>query len=159
MLSDCLEDEDRFRGYIDEAIKNGDARAFPAYTDETAKAKAARMKAARKEAEGEAAEAEDHGKELKGKKDAKARDAGLGDLAALIQSKHRNAGSSFLDALEAKAKAEQKTKKGKRKKNVVDEEEDVEMGEPSEAAFHAAAARLKKGTGASGGRRSKRAKR
>ncbi|EKD19895.1 uncharacterized protein L3040_002423 [Drepanopeziza brunnea f. sp. 'multigermtubi'] len=153
MLSDCLEDEDRFRGYIDEAIEKGDATGFPAYLKETPKQKAARMKAARKEAEEEAAEADVYGKELKAKKEEA---KGLEDLAALIQNKHRNTGSSFLDALEAKAKAEQKSKHGKRKEKVVDEDEDME--EPSEEAFLATAAKMQKGSGASEGRKSKRGK-
>lgn len=156
MLSDMLEDEERFRGYIDEGIKNGDVEAYDKYTKETAQQKERRFKAARKEAEQEAREAEEEAakpevqKKMTGKKGGK-KDAGLNDLAALIQSRQASRGD-FFDALEAKyAQPEQqngkKGKKGKRGSEEVKEE-------PSEEAFQAAAARLKKGGAKIGGERS-----
>merc|ERR1711977_780507 len=143
MLSDPLEDEDRFRSYIDAAIASGDVKGFKIYTEESEKDKQKRMKRARLEAE------------KKAKKD------GLGDLAALIQRRQVNAGSSFLDSLEAKYKAQEKEKKpkGKKgKKRVSDEDEDDDDDEPSEEAFQAAAKKLKTGKAESEGRKSKRAK-
>ncbi|KAH9205504.1 hypothetical protein DL95DRAFT_376137 [Leptodontidium sp. 2 PMI_412] len=157
MLSDPLEDEDRFRGYIDAAIRSGDVRGFKIYTEESEKDREKRMKRARLEAEKEAKEAEVEVKKMESKK--KAKKDSLGDLAALIQRRQVNAGSSFLDNLEAKYKAQEKEKKpkGKKgKKRVSDEDEDDES---SEEAFQAAAKRLKTGKGESEGRKSKRAKR
>ncbi|KAH7419456.1 putative DnaJ like protein subfamily C member 9 [Cadophora sp. MPI-SDFR-AT-0126] len=157
MLSNPLEDEDRFRSYIDAAIASGDVRGFKIYTEESGKDKEKRMKRARLEAETEAGEAEVEAKKVEGKK--KAKNDGLGDLAALIQRRQANAGSSFLDNLEAKYKAQEKERKpkGKKgKKRVSDEDED---DEPSEEAFQAAAKKLKTGKAESEGRKSKRAKR
>ncbi|KAF3359713.1 putative J domain-containing protein like [Verticillium longisporum] len=138
MLSDVLEDDERFRSIIDAAIKSGDVPPFTAYTKESAKSKAARVKAAK--AEGQ--EAEEYAKELgvhdklfgnkkKGKKNKKDDEM---DLAALIQQNQAKR-ANFLQDLEAKYAAPSKTKTGK--KRVVEEE-------PSEEAFQAAAARLKK---------------
>merc|ERR1711939_121036 len=159
MLSDPLEDEDRFRSYIDAAIASGDVKGFKIYTEESGKDKEKRMKRARLEAEKEAKEAEVESKKIEGKKEAKK--DGLGDLAALIQRRQVNAGSSFLDSLEAKYKAQEKEKKpkGKKgKKRVSDEDEDDDDDEPSEEAFQAAAKKLKTGKAESEGRKSKRAK-
>merc|ERR1711964_765810 len=39
MLSDPLEDEDRFRSYIDAAIASGDVKGFKIYTEESEKDK------------------------------------------------------------------------------------------------------------------------
>ncbi|KAK1634365.1 hypothetical protein BDP81DRAFT_324546 [Colletotrichum phormii] len=158
MLSDVLEDDERFRQMIDEAIASEDVQAYKRYTKESKLSKAARVKAAK----GEANEAEDYAKELgvhdklfgdkKGKGKKKGKDSGEADLAALIQgNKQKRAG--FLDDLAAKYGATSQPKKGK--KRVVEEEE------PSEEAFQAAAARLKKPKAdeskpAKAGRRSKR---
>lgn len=138
MLSDVLEDDERFRSIIDAAIKSGDVPPFTAYTKESAKSKAARVKAAKAEGQG----AEEYAKELgvhdklfgnkkKGKKNKKDDEM---DLAALIQQNQAKR-ANFLQDLEAKYAAPSKTKTGK--KRVVEEE-------PSEEAFQAAAARLKK---------------
>jgi DnaJ family protein C protein 9 len=164
MLSDPLEDEDRFRVIIDEAIEKGDVKGFKAYVNETAAAKRARMR----EAEGEAEEAMEYAKELgvadklfgKGKK---GKDSGEDALAALIQ-KRQEGRSSFLDNLEAKYanKAKSARPKGKKGKKRVSEDEDEDDGEPSEEAFQAAAARLKSKateTESASGRKTKRAKR
>ncbi len=142
--------------FIDEAIEKGDVQAHKAYTNESAKAKEGRMKAARREAR----EAEEHAKKsgvhekLSWKKDGKSSENAL---AALIQK--RQAGrSSFLDNLEAKYAAQEKKSKGKKgKKRGSEDDEDEEGGMPSEEAFQAAAARLKKGN-PENGRKAKRAK-
>lgn len=157
MLSNCLEDEDRFRGYIDEAIGNGEVKAYKAYKDESEEKREDRMSGAREEGK----EAEEHAKELgvhdklfgKGGKS-----KGEDSLMALIQQKHKQNGASFLDRLEAKYGGEEKKSKGKRGKKRNSEEMDI--GEPSEEAFQAAAKRLKKGkdTEATGGKKSKRTK-
>ncbi|KAK1973276.1 DnaJ domain-containing protein [Colletotrichum cereale] len=159
MLSDVLEDDERFRKIIDEAITSEDVPSFKRYTKESRLSRAARVKAAK----GEAQEAEEYAKELgvhdklfgdkktKGKN--KAKDAGEDDLAALIKSNQQKR-AGFLDDLAAKYGATSQPRKGK--KRAAEEEE-----EPSEAAFQAAAARLKKAKAeeskpAKAGRRSKR---
>ncbi|KAE9370316.1 DnaJ-domain-containing protein [Stipitochalara longipes BDJ] len=155
MLSNPLEDEDRYRVIIDEAIEKGEVKAHKAYTQETKVAKERRMKDARKEGK----EAEEYAEKLglKDKLNGKKADGGLGDLAALIQKRQAGRGN-FLDHLEAKYKAEAKKPKGKRgKKRVSEDEEDDEGDMPSEEAFQAAAARLKTGA-AEGGRKTKRTK-
>ncbi|KAI2621957.1 DnaJ domain-containing protein [Hypomontagnella submonticulosa] len=140
MLSNVLEDDARFRAIIDEAIASKDVPAFEAYTKESKKSKDARLKAARRDGN----EAEEYAKKIgvhdklfggKGKgKDKKG--SSEDDLAALIRRNHTGRGN-FLDNLAAKYGATPSTKKGK--KRAVQEEE------PSEEAFQAAAARLKKG--------------
>lgn len=136
MLSNVLEDDERFRLIIDEAIASEDVPAFKAYTKESKKSRDARIKAAK----GEATEAEEYAKELgvhdklfgnkkaKGGKAAAAED----DLAALIR-RNQNGRKNFLDDLEAKYAP--KSKKDKKRA--------AEEDEPSEEAFQAAAARLK----------------
>jgi DnaJ homolog subfamily C member 9 len=162
ILSDPLKDEERFRGIIDEAIKEKSVKAYSLYTNETEKQKQARRQAATRDD----AEAMEHAKKIgvydklfgngnDGESESKGEDA----LAALIQK--RQAGrSSFLDNLEAKYAAENKKPKGKKgKKRVTDDEDEEDGGMPSEEAFQAAAARLKSGKSeTSNGRKSKRAK-
>ncbi|ETS78014.1 hypothetical protein PFICI_10076 [Pestalotiopsis fici W106-1] len=104
MLSNVLEDDERFRAIIDEAIASKDVKAFKAYTNESKKSKDARVSSAR----AEATEAEEYAKELgvhdklfnkkKGKKEKKDPEAGL---AALIQSRQKSR-AGFFDSLEAK---------------------------------------------------------
>ncbi|KAF4345700.1 hypothetical protein FBEOM_358 [Fusarium beomiforme] len=148
ILSDILEDDERFRKIIDEAIKNKKVPSFPAYTKETKKKRDNRAKKAREEA----TEAEDYAKELgvhdklfggdKKSKKKKGKGSSEDDLAALIQKRQQDRSESFLDHLAEKYGAkENKEKKGK--KRVVEDE-------PSEEAFQAAASRLK------GSKRSKR---
>ncbi|RBR16214.1 uncharacterized protein FIESC28_07046 [Fusarium coffeatum] len=141
ILSDVLEDDDRFRDIINRAIKSKKVPSFPAYTKETKKKREGRLKKAREEA----TEAEDYAKELgvhdklfgdkKGKKKGKGKGSSEDDLAALIQKRQQDRSESFLDHLTEKYGAkESKGKKGK-KRPVEDE--------PSEEAFQAAASRLK----------------
>ncbi|KAG9233762.1 putative DnaJ like protein subfamily C member 9 [Amylocarpus encephaloides] len=161
MLSNMLEDEERYRGIIDEAIAKGDVKAFSAYTNETEKSKEMRMKRARKEEK----EAEEYAKELdvedelpgKGKGKASRKQSGEDTLTALIQKKQAGRGAAFLDHLEAKYARENKKPKGKKRVSD-DDDEDEDTGVPSEEAFQAAAARLKTG-GKNENPRAKRAKR
>jgi DnaJ homolog subfamily C member 9 len=140
MLSDVLEDDERFRCIINEAIAAEDVPAFKAYTKESKKSKDARVKTAK----GEANEAEEYAKELgihdklfggkksngSGSSSRKGGKAPEDDLAALIR-RNQDGRKNFLDDLEAKYAPSSKTGK----KRVVEEE-------PSEEAFQAAAARL-----------------
>ncbi|KAK7750755.1 hypothetical protein SLS62_007306 [Diatrype stigma] len=143
MLSNPLEDEERFRKLIDEAIAKKDVTAYKSYTHESKKSRQARLNEARKEA----GEAEEYAKELGvhdkmfgGKKKKTKKDAEQ-DLAALIQGNQRKRDqSSFLDDLAAKYAGPSASKKGKGKtgkKRAAEEE-------PSEEAFQAAASRLRK---------------
>lgn len=165
MLSNPLEDEDRYRAIIDVAIENGDANAHKAYTDETPKQKESRMKQARKagkEAEALAKKLGVHEKIFGGGKGGK-KESGEDALAALIQKRQAGRGS-FFDHLEAKY-AEPKKSRGKKRASEEIDDDEEEEGMPSEEAFQAAAAKLKKGKAktngesSEGGRKSKRAKR
>ena len=138
MLSNVLEDDERFRSIIDAAIASGDVPAFVKYTKETKKSKQARIKAA----QGEAAEAEDYAKELgvhdklfgnKTGKGKNKKDGSEDALAALIKRRQDDR-SGFLDRLAEKYAGGAKPKKGKKRS--------IEEDEPSEEAFQAAAARL-----------------
>ncbi|KAH8159659.1 hypothetical protein CIB48_g8587 [Xylaria polymorpha] len=141
MLSDVLKDDERFRKIIDDAIAKKDVPAFKAYTKESKKSRQARIKSARNEA----TEAEEYAKDLgihdklfndkkgKGKKKESSED----ELAALIR-RNQQGRESFLDNLAAKYSASPTTgKRGKKRR--------VDETEPSEEAFQAAAAKLKKG--------------
>lgn len=161
MLSNPLDDEERFREIIDAAIASGDVQSYKAYTHETNKSKQARIKQAKGEAEEALAYAKELGVEEKlfGKKGkGSKKENGDADLAALIQSRAASRGN-FLDALEAKyaPKSKAKDKKGKKRGS------DEEVGMPSEEAFQKAAEKLKKAKAAEteteGERKSKRTKR
>ena len=127
MLSNPLYDEDRFRGYIDYAIKEGEIEAYDAYTKETQKQRDQRQARAKRDGK----EAEEYAKKLgkydsifgdgpdksnnKGPKKAE----GL-DLAELIQQRQKNRANTFLDDLEAKyaapKKGTAKSQNGKKRK-------------------------------------------
>lgn len=166
MLSDVVEDDERFRKIIDEAIETGDVPSFAAYKKENKRKRAARAKAAKaeeKEAEEMAKELGVHDRIFGGKaKGKKGKGSSEDDLAALIQKRQKDRAEGFLDHLAEKYGA--KSSAGKKgKKRVVEEEEE----EPSEEAFQAAAARLKKAktsskeekSSSSSGRRSTRSRR
>ncbi|KAF2753986.1 chaperone protein dnaJ 6, partial [Pseudovirgaria hyperparasitica] len=105
MLSDPLEDEPRFKKWLDEAIKSGQLPDHPKYTKETAKSRKQRMNQAKSEGK----EAMEYAKELgvadklfgsgskkpggKGSEDA---------LAALIQQRQKSRAGNFLADLEAR---------------------------------------------------------
>ncbi|KAF2478527.1 DnaJ domain-containing protein [Neohortaea acidophila] len=140
MLSDVLEDEERFRGIIDEAIKSGEVEGFSKYTNESEKSKKARITQAQKRRDQEGKEAEKAAKEIQetGKSKAKGKkkpNGDLGDLAALIQQRQQGRADNFFDALEAKyAPTGKKGKAGSKRS----------MEEPPEEAF---ARNAKKGKG------------
>ena len=115
MLSNPLHDEDRFRGYIDCAIKEGEVEAYDAYTKETQKQRDQRQARAKRDGK----EAEAYAKKL-GKYDTIFGDGGsksnknaskmdeAPDLADLIQQRQKSRAHTFLDDLEAKYAAPKK---------------------------------------------------
>ncbi|KAL1652343.1 hypothetical protein SLS58_000470 [Diplodia intermedia] len=135
MLSNPVEDEDRFRAILDAAIADGTVPAHKKYTEEPERSRRKRMKNVNKEAK----EADDAAKEMAGTKKNKKKaqgDGDLGDLAALIQQRQKKGRSeSFLDQLEAKYAPD--SNKGKKRAPPMDE--------PPEEAFQRTASRAKKG--------------
>ncbi|KAL4870091.1 DnaJ domain-containing protein [Aspergillus spectabilis] len=129
MLSNVLDDDDRFRALIDKAIDDGKVEGYKKYTEESEKKREQRLKRAQKEAK----EAEKLAKNLEKEKEGNNAKAGRkskkgnNDLAALIQQRHASRGESFFGRLEAKYNPS-----GKKR---------VAMDEPPEAAFEATAAR------------------
>lgn len=135
MVSNPLEDEDRFQELFKAAIESGEVEAYKAFTEEPEKRRQSRIKKARQEAK-EAEQEKEKGAAKKGKKKGGAGD--LSDLAALIQRK--NQGSSFLDRLEAKYASEQfeEEARGKKKKVGGKKRKGVEEAEePPEELFQA----------------------
>lgn len=112
MLSDVLEDDERFRAIIDKGIEDGEVEGLGAYTGETEKKRKARISRAEKRKAKDAKEAEEAQEELQQSKASSAKTngkkkggAGGADLAALIQSRQQSragGAESFLDRLEAK---------------------------------------------------------
>ena len=148
LLSNPLEDEDRFRGYIDSAIKDGEVEAFPEYVNEDAKKKTSRHANARKEAK----EAKEYAikigvyEDLLGNGNGKSSKKRKGDdesaLAALIQQRSKGRAANIIDQLEAKyGKGKKGAAKGKTGKKRSMEEEPHD--EPPEEAFRKTAARQK----------------
>ncbi|KAL2046820.1 hypothetical protein N7G274_000838 [Stereocaulon virgatum] len=125
MLSNPLDDEDRFHGYIDKAIEADEVEAYHAYTQETAKKKKARHQLAAKEAK----EVEEDAKKKTKGKGGKNSGGGGGEkgLAAMIQQRQKARAGTFLDDLEAKyAGGGKKEINGKKRKHE----------EPPEELFH-----------------------
>lgn len=142
ILSDPVDDDERFRKIIDEAIASREVPAFRPYLRDNKKSAAARAKKAMRQKEAEAEEAEAYAKELgvhdkifggkKGKGGKKPSESSEDGLAALIQKRQQDrSAESFLDHIADKYGASSK-KKGK-KRAVPDE--------PPEEAFAATAAR------------------
>ena len=138
MLSNVLDDDDRFRAIIDAAIDEGKVQKWKKYVEEPKKKKKQRIKRAQQEAR----EAEELAKEMdsKGEKNSKAKnkskkaaDSDVNDLAALIQKRQSSRGADFLDRLEEKY---MQPIKGKGKKRQAGRDE------PPEEAFQANAALL-----------------
>jgi DnaJ family protein C protein 9 len=133
MLSNVLDDDERFRGIIDQAIADEEVEEYERYSKEPEKKKQARVKKAKKEAR----EAEKLGKEIEdkkkkagaGSKGSKAA-ANEGDLLAIITKRQQDRGAGFL------ARLEEKYAQPGKKRGVDDE--------PPEEAFAAVGAR--KGT-------------
>ncbi|KAK4180262.1 hypothetical protein QBC36DRAFT_343051 [Triangularia setosa] len=119
MLSDVMEDDERFRKIIDEAIEQGEVEGYKKYIKETKKSRQQRQKNAKKEEK----EADELAKELgvydklrgngKGKKGGKKEDDQAG-LAALIQRNQKNRANMF-DQLAEKYGAKPEKKGGKRR--------------------------------------------
>ncbi|OAX82543.1 hypothetical protein ACJ72_03100 [Emergomyces africanus] len=154
MLSNVLEDDARFRDVINAAIRAGEVKDWPKFSQESERKKQQRVSRARREAE-EAEELaeelgvdeklnrkEEDGKEKK-KKTKKSgtktkrngSDNSMGDLAALIQQRQRSRAAAFLDDLEAKyapAASKSASSKGKGRKRKADERD---VDEPPEEAF------------------------
>lgn len=148
MLSDPLDDEERFRAYIDQAIKDGEAEGYSWYVNETQEKRERRLNRVRKQKTAESKKAEKHAKKLgvydklfgeEGDKSGKNSKAGVDDLAAIIQQRAKDKATHFLDDLEAKyggGKKGSSTRRKGGKGEVVDE--------PPEEAFEKTAARRKK---------------
>ena len=145
MLSNPLDDEGRFRGYIDQAVEEGEVEAYESYTNESKKTRDERHRRAKKEAK----EAEEHAKEsgiyesIFGNGDSKAKKSGKKDNASalvdLIQQRNKSRATNFLDDLEAKYAGG--------KKGAADGKKGRKRGldnEPSEEAFQKTAEKLKK---------------
>ncbi|KAL9622317.1 MAG: hypothetical protein Q9160_003328 [Pyrenula sp. 1 TL-2023] len=132
MCSSVLDDEERFRSIIDEAIKEGDAELWEDYKRETKAKRKQRMKNAKREA----AEAEEMAEEL-GVKDKLFGSAAGGSsrkkknesddnaLAALIQQRQKSRAATFLDDLEAKYGGGNKAKAGNKRRSEDETPEEV----------------------------------
>ncbi|KAJ5647016.1 hypothetical protein N7490_003388 [Penicillium lividum] len=134
MLSNVLDDDERFRAIIDQAITDEEVQDYKKYSQEPEKKRQQRKKRAQKEAK----EAEKLGKEVeenKKKKTAVASKAskasgGEDDLLALITKRQQQRGQGFLAQLEEKYGQPNGKKRGP-------------ADEPSEEAFAAVGARKK----------------
>ena len=138
MHSNVLEDDERFRMWIDEAIANNEVEPFDKYTKETEKSKQQRIKNAQKQAK----EAEKHFEELeeKGKLGKKGKSGPEeGDLAFLIQQRQKGRESKFFEHLEEKYGSDEGG--GKQTKSKSSKKRD----EPPEEAFAEMGRRLKRG--------------
>ena len=92
MLSDVVDDDERFRGIIDLAIRNGEVEGYPKYTEESEKSIKSRISRAKKRKEKEARAAEKAVEELQEKKDKRSKKKDdTSDLMALIQEHCRRA--------------------------------------------------------------------
>ncbi|KAJ5856075.1 Heat shock protein DnaJ [Penicillium soppii] len=106
MLSNVLEDDERFRAIIDQAIADEEVEDFKAYSQESERKKQQRVKKAQKEA----AEAAKEKKKMDAKKKKKGgagstSSRGAGDLDALqaiISQRQKDRGGDFLSRLEQK---------------------------------------------------------
>ncbi|KAE8144159.1 DnaJ domain-containing protein [Aspergillus avenaceus] len=134
MLCNVLDDDERFRAVIEQAIADGRVEKYKKYVEESEKKRQQRVKRAQKEAE----EAEQLSKKLekkkqtsKGAKGKKETATGGDDLAALIRQRQNSRAESMFSRLEEKYGANQKkgTKRG------------AKFEEPPEEAFQATAAR------------------
>lgn len=134
MLSDILEDDDRFRQILDEEIAKGTIESYVAYERENNDAARQKKKDAerkrRDDFDKNAAKKAAAGKSSDKPKAKKSEPSGMADLAAMIQQRQRARHGNFFDQLEAKYAP----KKGKRASP---------MDEPPEEMFAATAARKK----------------
>lgn len=114
MLSNVLDDEERFKQIIDEEIREKRVEAFDAYVKDSKAKRTKRVKEAKKEAK----EAEAEAKKLGLKKD-----GGMDSLTALIQQRQKDRAGTFFDDLEAKYAPKKGGKKNKRGAGVEPPEE------------------------------------
>ena len=135
MLSNVLDDDERFRAIIDEAIASGEVEDYPDYSEEPETRRQKRIRRAQREAK----EAEQLGQEIenkKKKKNASASKASSGpsggedDLLAIISKRQQQRGQGFLANLEEKYGPGNGKKRGP-------------SDEPSEEAFAAVGSRKK----------------
>jgi DnaJ family protein C protein 9 len=136
MLSNVLDDDERFRTIIDQAIADGEVEKYTKYSEESESKRQRRVKRAQKEAK----EAENLAKEVDNNKKKRAAAAakvskassggGDDDLLALITKRQQQRGQGFLAQLEEKYGQPKGKKRGP-------------MDEPSEEAFAAVGARKK----------------
>jgi DnaJ family protein C protein 9 len=132
MLSDILEDDDRFRKIFDEEIEKGTIESLPAYERQNTDEQREKVKAAERKRREQFDK--QHGKHVADKAKAKQKSKGkknepegMGDLAALIQQRQKARSGNFFDNLEAKYAP---TSRGKKRAAPVDDE-------PPEEAFQA----------------------
>ncbi|KAI9867795.1 MAG: hypothetical protein M1813_007617 [Trichoglossum hirsutum] len=170
MLSNPLEDEERFRGIIDAAIASKDVAAYNSYTKESkASRKRRRNEAAKEEQEaremaremgledklfGDKGDGDDEadGKKKKGKKTKKGKGGDEASLAALIMARQKDRSANFLDRLEAKYTAldNNKSKSSKSSKASKGKKANRKRGDdagPPEEAFQKMAERASKAKG------------
>lgn len=143
MLSNVLEDDERFRNTIDEAISKGEVEAHNAYTNESDSSRAKRVARAEKEKAKAEKEAAKMAKKDQAAGKAKSKRGNSEDeLLTLIQSRQASRqAEGFLANLEAKyGPSPSKSGKGRRKRP-------DPIDEPPEEAFAATAARHKKSRG------------
>ncbi|KAF2651328.1 DnaJ-domain-containing protein [Lophiostoma macrostomum CBS 122681] len=141
MLSDILEDDDRFRSILAEEIEKGNLESLPAYERSNTEAAREKSKAAeRKRREkfhkkhGTPAEAAKKAKAEQGRK--KQQPSSMGDLAAIIQSRQRARGN--IDTLADHIAAKYASKPGSKKRaSALDDM-------PSEEAFQATREKMNK---------------
>ncbi|KAI9780757.1 MAG: hypothetical protein M1839_006545 [Geoglossum umbratile] len=167
MCSDLLEDEDRFREIINDAIAAGEAVPYNSYIKESKGSKKRRRNEALKEAQEAREMAREMGLESelfgdetneKSKKNKSKKGGDESALAALIMARQKDRSANFLDRLEAKYTSKNKPtpkgKKGKKRESAEMEEgeggEDVD-GEPPEEAFQEMAKKMKGKKGKVGG--------
>ena len=141
MLSNPIQDEERFKTWIDENIKMGKIESYDRYVHESSESKGRR----RKKAEREAIEAEEHLEDLESKGKVKkaagkGKENGIGDLAAMIQQRQQGRAKNFLDDLEAKYASPATAKNGGNSARGKKRKEE----EPPEEAFQKNAARAQK---------------
>lgn len=119
MLSSVLDDEERFREIIKEAIKSGEVEDYEKFSKESVQKRKRRTE----KAKGEEKEAMEMAKELgveeklfgKGKKRKGAEGDGEDALMAMIQQRQKSRAENFLSDLEAKYAPKPKAKKAKRR--------------------------------------------
>ncbi|ORY12852.1 hypothetical protein BCR34DRAFT_563139 [Clohesyomyces aquaticus] len=131
MLSDILEDDERFRKILDEEIQLGTIQSYPAYEKENNDASRDKAKAA--ERKNREAFDKRNAEKAKGVKK-KAKGSDVSDLAALIKQRQQARAGNFFTSLEEKY-APSSRKGTKRAKP---------MDEPPEEMFQAAAERAKR---------------